>query len=720
MDGTVLPMQSKSESVPWMSRTWVVPCTCDSEQRRCSDEWVREAQHSLQRGGQRLATAALYLLGDDAVGVGGAGRIAVDARQPLQLADALTLLYLGVLSPFKNAAVIFSFARTFDQASALALAHKAREAPGVSVRVVWDCAVSADTAEDASDVREQCTTVARGVRSLAQPSGYPHASRLHVLLHPAASALAIRSWWAAASPVGAERQGMPRYVWYMRAGDEVFQKAADAWNTDQGSTILRSHPANMTMLRRDLSSIALRVLEFMDGAEDLWSGSGNSDQGEQFTMIMGSPGQDFQVWPIPSDTVPEMQLSTMSGRWLLPASTVTPPAYFPEQPEVCDSMRDEGVNVVLLLQFGSGPLNNWPDVQANNCIVRASAETITHAELLTLIARTEPDWVANSAGLHHATAFAALAHTSVPVLPFGAGRISLMLVKEVYKREGDDSKVLVDGRNTFLESGFRDVSALAPFVINSYGVTMPNYRLARQARGETVSVGRFQGNTWQEMWSRHWLVRELIAGRGYTRYLEIGCRDDETFATVDAPELKVGVDPVSGGTHRMTSDDFFAQNTDTFDIVFIDGLHEHRQVVRDVENSLAVLRPGGVIVMHDCNPRDQHEAAFPFSPVGHWNGNTWRAFVDIRMRSDVDAAVGHFDHGCGVVVKRPTTKPLVVVGANGDPIGGGDVPFAQFDEHRELMLRLMPAGDLLRWAFPQTWVGSGWDVQRLMRVDAVP
>jgi hypothetical protein len=35
-------------------------------------------------------------------------------------------------------------------------------------------------------------------------------------------------------------------------------------------------------------------------------------------------------------------------------------------------------------------------------------------------------------------------------------------------------------------------------------------------------------------------------------------------------ESSVGVDPEQGGSARMTSDEFFAENTDKFDLVFID------------------------------------------------------------------------------------------------------------------------------------------------------
>ena len=52
---------------------------------------------------------------------------------------------------------------------------------------------------------------------------------------------------------------------------------------------------------------------------------------------------------------------------------------------------------------------------------------------------------------------------------------------------------------------------------------------------------------------------------------------------------RVGVDPVEGGTHKMTSDHFFSINKDNFDIIFIDGLHEYSQVMKDIKNSLKFL-----------------------------------------------------------------------------------------------------------------------------------
>lgn len=135
----------------------------------------------------------------------------------------------------------------------------------------------------------------------------------------------------------------------------------------------------------------------------------------------------------------------------------------------------------------------------------------------------------------------------------------------------------------------------------------------------------------------------LIDERKYKSYLEIGCQSNTTFLKIIC-DKKIGVDPEKGGTHRMTSDQFFEQNTDRFDIVFIDGDHHHDQVTKDIENSLDVLNVGGCIVLHDCYPVNLvHEQL-------NGCGTVWRAFVKMReKRHDLDFVVLNYDHGVGVI-----------------------------------------------------------------------
>ena len=147
------------------------------------------------------------------------------------------------------------------------------------------------------------------------------------------------------------------------------------------------------------------------------------------------------------------------------------------------------------------------------------------------------------------------------------------------------------------------------------------------------------------------VINTLIELRGYHRYLEIGCQYDVTLGAVRAAE-KVGVDPVSGGTLRMTSDEFFSMATEPFDIVLIDGDHDHDQVFRDLCNSLRLIRSGGAVVMHDCLPPTLEYEGL------HLCGTAWRAFAKTRERPDLESFTGDFDFGVGIVRRHRNSAPI--------------------------------------------------------------
>lgn len=152
------------------------------------------------------------------------------------------------------------------------------------------------------------------------------------------------------------------------------------------------------------------------------------------------------------------------------------------------------------------------------------------------------------------------------------------------------------------------------------------------------------------------LIQFIINKYDYKNYLEIGCDKNQSFSKIKINN-KVGVDPISGGTIRKTSDNFFKTNKDKFDIIFIDGLHHYEQVIKDVNNSLEILNDNGHILIHDCLPRTIAHQAIP-RYRGSWNGDVWKAIVEMRTRLDLDVFTCEIDFGVGVIKKKINTKPL--------------------------------------------------------------
>ena len=152
------------------------------------------------------------------------------------------------------------------------------------------------------------------------------------------------------------------------------------------------------------------------------------------------------------------------------------------------------------------------------------------------------------------------------------------------------------------------------------------------------------------------LIKRIIKEKRFNSYLEIGCDDDYSFSQIEV-EKKIGVDPYSGGNYKGTSDEFFLRNSDCFDCIFIDGLHEYDQVYKDIINSLKFLNKGGIILLHDCLPASVHQQAVPrYKKI--WNGDVWKAIVNIRTNADYDTITCYIDHGVSIIRKQKNVDRL--------------------------------------------------------------
>ncbi len=142
-------------------------------------------------------------------------------------------------------------------------------------------------------------------------------------------------------------------------------------------------------------------------------------------------------------------------------------------------------------------------------------------------------------------------------------------------------------------------------------------------------------------------ISEQISAK---KYLEIGCDTDVVFNKVNC-ENKIGVDPIKGGTIRDTSDNFFKNNKEKFDLIFIDGLHTFDQILKDFQNSFKFLEDGGYIVMHDLMPRNWLEEHVP-RISNNWCGDVWKISFLLNDIQYHEYNVILTDFGLGVFKKK--------------------------------------------------------------------
>lgn len=167
---------------------------------------------------------------------------------------------------------------------------------------------------------------------------------------------------------------------------------------------------------------------------------------------------------------------------------------------------------------------------------------------------------------------------------------------------------------------------------------------------------------------RYQLINALIKTYDYKSYLEIGLNNpSENYIKINCLN-KESIDPYFDEedlicadirneyiydeinrnlTYRMTSDEFFEQNTNKYDIIFIDGLHTKEQVSKDIVNSLKILNKGGKIVVHDCLPRTEESQLVP-RVSGEWYGDVWRSIPEF-INQGLNIYTVDTDCGCAVI-----------------------------------------------------------------------
>jgi hypothetical protein len=159
------------------------------------------------------------------------------------------------------------------------------------------------------------------------------------------------------------------------------------------------------------------------------------------------------------------------------------------------------------------------------------------------------------------------------------------------------------------------------------------------------------------------IINHLIQVKGYQKYLEIGVQYPQSnFLKVNA-EYKVGVEPYpvgdwqERGIVQKTSDNFFEliPSDETFDIVFIDGLHTREQCLADILNSLNHLSEGGCILVHDCLPTAEYQTSLEDNGR-EWTGDVWKSIVDIKKKNGLEIYTIDTDWGVGFIRKNDKFK----------------------------------------------------------------
>lgn len=147
------------------------------------------------------------------------------------------------------------------------------------------------------------------------------------------------------------------------------------------------------------------------------------------------------------------------------------------------------------------------------------------------------------------------------------------------------------------------------------------------------------------------IVGGTVASIADCCYVEIGVETGQTIRHValgakavhgcDIADCEAAM-PAGSTFWHMPSDRFFAEYDGApADVVFIDGEHTYEQARRDYQGACRILKPGGIVFLHDTSPGSDEFTTPEFCgdvyrlreeleqlPVA---GFSWRAFPGLTM-----------------------------------------------------------------------------------------
>ena len=181
---------------------------------------------------------------------------------------------------------------------------------------------------------------------------------------------------------------------------------------------------------------------------------------------------------------------------------------------------------------------------------------------------------------------------------------------------------------------------------------------------------KYNTNDW-----KGFLINDLITDLNYQSYLELGVSLGESWNRITC-DKKIGVDNDINVTNKFdvvihsTTDDYFLNNNDKFDLIYIDALHEKNQVYKDFKNSFNVLNDSGVIIFHDVNPFDISQTHFNNS------GDVFELWIELAKTYKVYIIKNEYDgDSVGIFIKSKNSKFI--------DIEVKDYTYQFFSENRE-------------------------------------
>jgi len=115
------------------------------------------------------------------------------------------------------------------------------------------------------------------------------------------------------------------------------------------------------------------------------------------------------------------------------------------------------------------------------------------------------------------------------------------------------------------------------------------------------------------------IISQIVKLTGCDKYLELGIWNGGNINEISKYSKRcVGVDIKDDRKYYnyefklMSTDEFFIENNEMFDVIFIDADHNFESVKKDFENALKILNKFGIVFLHDTDPIEEKYLDFGY------------------------------------------------------------------------------------------------------------
>lgn len=167
--------------------------------------------------------------------------------------------------------------------------------------------------------------------------------------------------------------------------------------------------------------------------------------------------------------------------------------------------------------------------------------------------------------------------------------ITNISIKEAEKKLGRPIQNISHNKLKLLWTDYEDTNLIINLLYNCENI---------------LELGTYKGNTTQNI-ANNVSVCEQLHTVDIVKEMDVNITSIQKNELLEKRESGIFATNKKIKKILSTTDNFFIKNKIKFDGIFIDASHEYHQVLRDTNNAIKCLNPGGIIVWHDVYNLDK-------------------------------------------------------------------------------------------------------------------